>query len=107
MKPSARDYEFRVFWDPVDEEFGAQVIDIPTLTAFAPAAEDAVRDLRQVLKTALEMYAADGEAPPVPGSRTAATLGHIGGKVSSARKRLAARRNGLKGGRPRKAVEAR
>jgi predicted RNase H-like HicB family nuclease len=104
-----QDYEIRIWYSsvPGDDCYVAQVVDMPGIMAHGDTRDEAAREIQSALEFALKTYADDGEAPPAPGSRTAATLGHIGGRVSSARKRVAARRNGRKGGRPRKAAAAR
>jgi len=104
MNTNSRDYEVRVWYspEPGDECFVAQVVDMPGIMAHGETRKDAAHEIQKALDLALEVYAKTGETPPTPRNPAAAALGRAGGRAVSARKRLAARRNGRKGGRPRK-----
>lgn len=104
MNTNSRDYEIRVWYspEPGDECYVAQVVDMPGVMAHGDTRPDAVREIQKALKLALQVYAETGEKPPAPHNSAAVSLGRVGGRVISARKRMAARRNGRKGGRPRK-----
>ena len=102
MNSIAKDYEVRIWYSAEDEGFIAQVIDMPGISAVGETRAEAAREVQTAIELALETYAEEGIHPPKAGSAAATTLGRIGGKVASRRKRAAARRNGLKGGRPPK-----
>ncbi len=104
--PSIQDYEVRIWYsaEPGDECYVAQVLEMPGIMAHGETREEAAREIQVALAAALEIYREDGEVPPAPRHHGAVSLGRLGGLVRTRRKRLAARRNGAKGGRPRKTV---
>ena len=104
MKPTAKDYEVRIWYSdvPGDDCYVAQVNDMPGIMAHGDSREAAAKEIQEALRLALDSYAQNREEPPVPKSAAAASLGRIGGSAKSSKKSLAARINGLKGGRPRK-----
>jgi antitoxin HicB len=106
MNPSAQDYEVRIWYspEPGDECYVAQVLEMPGIMAHGETREEAAREIQAALHAALEIYREDGEKPPAPKHHAAVALGRLGGLVRSRRKRVAARRNGSKGGRPRKVL---
>lgn len=67
--------------------------------------EEAAREIQTALQLALDAYAAMGEPPPAPKNHAAVVLGTRGGRARTKAKRLAAKRNGARGGRPRKPRE--
>jgi len=105
MKPTAKDYEIRIWYSevPGDDCYVAQVNDMPGIMAHGDSREAAAKEIQEALRLALETYAQDKEEPPAPKSIAAASLGRIGGSAKSPRKSLAARINGRRGGRPKKA----
>ena len=104
MKPNPQDYEVRIWYSsaPGDECYVAQVLEIPGVMAHGHSRETAAREIHVALNAALKVYAEDGELPPAPRHPAAAALGRLGGLAVTRRKRVAARRNGAHGGRPRK-----
>ncbi len=108
MNPTAQDYEVRIWYspEPGDECYVAQVTEMPGIVAHGETREEAAREIQSALALALEVYRDDDEAPPAPKHHGAVSLGRLGGLVKTRRKRAAARRNGAKGGRPRKVVAA-
>ncbi|HTB64404.1 MAG TPA: type II toxin-antitoxin system HicB family antitoxin [Opitutales bacterium] len=106
MKHTVQDYEVRIWYspEPGDECYVAQVLELPGVMAHGATREDAAREIQSALAAALEIYREDGEMPPAPKHRGAIALGRLGGMAKTRRKRVAARRNGIKGGRPRKAL---
>jgi predicted RNase H-like HicB family nuclease len=105
MKPTAKDYEVRIWYSevPGDNCYVAQVNDMPGIMAHGDSLEEAAKEIQEALRLALDTYAQNDEEPPAPKSIAAASLGRIGGSSKSSRKSLAARVNGLSGGRPKKA----
>jgi len=104
MKPAAKDYEVRIWYSeiPGDDCYIAQVNDMPGIMAHGDSREAAAKEIQEALRLALDSYAQNKEEPPGPKSAAAASLGRIGGSVRSSKKSLAARMNGLRGGRPKK-----
>ena len=104
MKPNPNDYEVRIWYspEPGDECFVAQVLALPGIMAHGESREEAVREIQTALQLALDAYAEVGESPPAPKNHAAVILGSRGGSARSKAKRLAAKRNGARGGRPRK-----
>lgn len=104
MKPTAKDYEVRIWYSevPGDDCYVAQVNDMPGIMAHGNSREAAAKEIQEALRLALDSYAQNKEEPPAPKSAAAASLGRIGGSSKSSRKSLAARMNGLRGGRPKK-----
>jgi predicted RNase H-like HicB family nuclease len=104
MKPTAKDYEIRIWYSevPGDECYVAQVNDMPGVMAHGDSREAAAKEIQEALRLALDSYAQNKEEPPAPKSLAAASLGRIGGTARSSRKSLAARMNGRRGGRPKK-----
>jgi len=104
MKPNPNDYEVRIWYspEPGDECFVAQVLALPGVMAHGESREEAAREIQTALQLALDTYAAAGELPPAPKNHAAVMLGSRGGSARTKAKRLAARRNGARGGRPRK-----
>ena len=103
MKNDQKKYEVRIWYssEPGDECFVAQVLDLPGVMAHGGTREEAAREIQAALQAALMVYADAGEQPPAPRNHAAVVLGAKGGSATSRAKRLAARRNGTKGGRPR------
>lgn len=108
LKQSAQGYEVRIWYspDPGDECFVAQVVDMPGVMAHGETRADAAREIQVALELALETLQEAGEEPPRPRNAGAVALGQRGGRASSLKKKLAARHNGRRGGRPRKRVAA-
>jgi predicted RNase H-like HicB family nuclease len=108
MKTDSNDYEVRIWYspEPGDECFVAQVLNLPGIMAHGDTREAAAREIQTALQLALDAYAEMGKSPPVPKNRAAVALGSRGGSVRTAAKRLAAKRNGARGGRPRKRLSA-
>jgi predicted RNase H-like HicB family nuclease len=108
LKQSAQGYEVRIWYspDPGDECFVAQVVDMPGVMAHGETRADAAREIQVALELALETLQEAGEEPPRPRNAGAVALGQRGGRASSLKKKLAARHNGKRGGRPRKRVAA-
>ena len=106
MKTDQKKYEVRIWYspEPGDECFVAQVLDLPGVMAHGETREAAAREIQVALQAALAVYADAGESPPEPKNHAAVVLGSRGGGVTSKAKRLAARRNGIRGGRPRGVV---
>lgn len=106
MKAKPNDYEIRIWYSPApgDACFVAQVLDLPGVMAHGETREEAAREIHLALTLALATYAAAGEEPPGPKNQAAVTLGTRGGSARTKAKRLAARRNGTRGGRPRKST---
>lgn len=106
MKPNANSYEIRIWYspNPGDECFVAQVLDLPAIMAHGASREEAAREIHVALNLALDTYAEAGEAPAAPKNHAAVMLGARGGSARTKAKRLAAKRNGATGGRPRKAL---
>jgi predicted RNase H-like HicB family nuclease len=104
MKPTAKDYEVRIWYSevPGDDCYVAQVNDMPGIMAHGDSLEAAAKEIQEALQLALDTYAQNDEQPPAPKSIAAASLGRIGGSAKSPRKSLAARMNGRRGGRPKK-----
>jgi predicted RNase H-like HicB family nuclease len=104
MNPTAQDYEVRIWYspEPGDECYVAQVTEMPGIMAHGETREEAAREIQAALTLALEVYRDNSEVPPAPKHHGAVSLGRLGGLVKTRRKRAAARRNGAKGGRPRK-----
>lgn len=105
MKIDSKNYEIRIWYspEPGDECYIAQVPDMPGIMAHGDTREQAAHEIQIALGLALQTYQDLGEVPPHPGSHAASTLGRLGGRAKTRRKLVAARRNGAKGGRPRKA----
>jgi predicted RNase H-like HicB family nuclease len=105
MKPTAKDYEVRIWYSevPGDDCYVAQVNDMPGIMAHGDSREAAAKEIQEALRLALDTYAKNDEEPPAPKSIAAASLGRIGGSARSSKKSRAARMNGRRGGRPRKA----
>jgi len=105
MKPTAKDYEVRIWYSeiPGDDCYVAQVNDMPGIMAHGDSREAAAREIQEVLQLALDTYAQNKEEPPAPKNIAGASLGRIGGSTKSSKKSLAARINGRRGGRPKKA----
>ena len=108
MKPDPNDYEVRIWYSPElgDECFVAQVLALPGIMAHGETREEAAREIQTALQLALDTYAAIGEPPPTPKNHAAVVLGTRGDSARTKAKRLAAKRNGARGGRPRKPQEA-
>ena len=108
MKTDQKKYEVRIWYSPApgDECIVAQVLDLPGVMAHGETREAAAREIQSALQAALAVYAEIGEQPPAPRNHAAVALGAKGGSATSRAKRLAARRNGIKGGRPRGMVAA-
>jgi predicted RNase H-like HicB family nuclease len=108
MKSNPNDYEIRIWYspEPGDECFVAQVLDLPGVMAHGETREEAAREIQVALQLALETHAAAGEAAPPAKNHAAIALGVRGGSARTKAKRIAAKRNGAQGGRPRRAVEA-
>jgi predicted RNase H-like HicB family nuclease len=108
MKADPRKYEVRIWYSPApgDECFVAQAPDLPGVMAHGETREEAAREIQAALQAALAVYAEAGEAAPVAKNHAAVVLGSKGGSATSRAKRLAARRNGIGGGRPRKLTHA-
>jgi predicted RNase H-like HicB family nuclease len=105
MKPTAKDYEVRIWYSdvPGDDCYVAQVNDMPGIMAHGDSREAAAKGIQEALRMALDSYAENKEEPPAPKNAAAASLGRIGGSSKSSKKSLAARLNGRRGGRPKKA----
>jgi predicted RNase H-like HicB family nuclease len=103
MKPTAKDYEVRIWYssEKGDDCYVAQVKDMPGVMAHGESREEAAKEIQEALHLALETYAEYGEIPPTPKNPAAVHLGEAGGKAKSSKKSLAARLNGRKGGRPK------
>ena len=106
MNSTAQDYEVRIWYspEPGDECYVAQVTEMPGVMAHGETREAAAREIQAALALAVEVYREDGGLPPAPKHHGAVSLGRLGGLAKTRRKRAAARRNGAKGGRPRKAL---
>jgi len=104
MKADPNDYEVRIWYspEPGDECFVAQVLDMPGIMAHGETREEAAREIQMALQLALDTYAEIGKPPPAPKNHAAVALGRRGGSARTRAKRLAAKRNGARGGRPRK-----
>jgi len=104
MKTDSNDYEVRIWYspEPGDECFVAQVLNMPGIMAHGDTREEAAREIQTALQLALDTYAEMGKPPPAPKNHAAVALGSRGGRVRTKAKRLAAKRNGARGGRPRK-----
>jgi predicted RNase H-like HicB family nuclease len=104
MKPTAKDYEVRIWYSevPGDDCYVAQVNDMPGIMAHGDSREAAAREIQEALRLALDSYAENKVEPPAPESAAAASLGRIGGRAKSSKKSLAAQLNGRRGGRPKK-----
>jgi predicted RNase H-like HicB family nuclease len=104
MKPTAKDYEVRVWYSevPGDDCYVAQVNDMPGIMAHGDSREAAAKEIQEALRLALDSYAQNKEEPPAPKSAGGASLGRIWGSAKSSKKSLAARMNGRRGGRPKK-----
>ncbi len=104
MKTDPNNYEVRIWYSPApgDECFVAQVFDMPGIMAHGETREEAAREIQTALQLALDTYAEIGKPPPVPKNHAAVELGTRGGSTRTRAKRLAAIRNGARGGRPRK-----
>jgi predicted RNase H-like HicB family nuclease len=104
MKPTAKDYEVRIWYSeiPGDDCYVAQVNDMPGIMAHGDSREAAAKEIQEALRLALDSYAQNKEEPPAPKSAAAASLGRIGGSAKSSKKSFAARLNGRRGGRPKK-----
>jgi predicted RNase H-like HicB family nuclease len=103
MNPSPQDYEVRIWYspEPGDECYIAQVLEMPSIMAHGETREEAAHEIQAALAGALAVYREDGEAPPSPKHHGAVALGRLGGLAKTRSKRIAARRNGALGGRPR------
>ncbi len=108
MKTNPDGYEIRIWYsaETGDECFVAQVLDIPGIMAHGDTREEAAREIHAALTLALETYAEAGDSPPAPKNHAAVALGARGGSSRTKAKRLAAKRNGAGGGRPRKVLAA-
>ena len=108
MKTNPKAYEVRIWYspEPGDECFVAQVLDMPGIMAHGDTREEAAREIQLALTLALDTYAEAGERPPVAKNHAAIALGALGGSASTKAKRRAAKRNGARGGRPRKTLAA-
>lgn len=108
MKTNPKDYEVRIWYSPApgDECFVAQVLDMPGVVAHGETREEAAREIQIALTLALETYVEAGEQPPAPKNHAAIALGARGGSARTRAKRRAAKRNGARGGRPRKTLAA-
>ncbi len=104
MKTDPKDFEVRIWYSPVpgDECFVAQVLDMPGIMAHGETRETAAREIQAALQLALDTYAESGTPAPAPKNQAAVALGSRGGSVRTQAKRLAAKRNGARGGRPKK-----
>ena len=104
MKTGSNNYEARIWYspEPGDECFVAQVLDMPGIMAHGDTREEAAREIQTALQLALDSCAQIGKPPPRPKNHAAVALGSRGGSVRSKAKRLAAKSNGARGGRPRK-----
>jgi len=104
MKTDPKDYEVRIWYspEPGDECFVAQVLDMPGIMAHGETREEAAREIQTAMQLALDTYAETGKPLPSPKNHAAVALGSRGGSVRTKAKRLAAKRNGARGGRPRK-----
>ena len=104
MKIDPNSYEVRIWYSPApgDECFVAQVLNMPGIMAHGETREEAAREIQTALQLALDTYAELGKPPPAPKNRAAVELGTRGGSARTRAKRLAAKRNGARGGRPRK-----
>jgi len=104
MKPNSKDYEVRIWYspEPGDECFVAQVLALPGIMAHGESREDAAREIQNALQLALDTCTNIDELPPAPKNHAAVMLGGRGGSARTKAKRLAAKRNGARGGRPRK-----
>lgn len=104
MKTDSNHYEVRIWYSPApgDECFVAQVLDLPGIMAHGETREEAAREIQTALQLALNTYAETGQPPPAPKNHAAVELGTRGGSARTNAKRIAARRNGSRGGRPRK-----
>jgi predicted RNase H-like HicB family nuclease len=102
----ARDYEIRIWYSAAkgDECFVAQVSEMPGIMAHGATCEEAAHEIHEALTLALAIAAEAGEAPPAPYNHGLAALGRAGGAKKSPKKAAAAKLNGLRGGRPRKAA---
>jgi predicted RNase H-like HicB family nuclease len=104
MTPDTQDYVVRIWYSPAPgvECFVAQVLDLPGIMAHGESREAAAREIQAALQNGLEVYIESGMRPPAPKNHAAVTLGSRGGSARTKSKRLAAKRNGALGGRPRK-----
>ena len=108
MKTNPDSYAVRIWYsaEAGDECFVAQVQDMPGIMAHGETREEAAREIEAALTGALAIYAEDDVAPPPPKNASAVALGAQGGSASSRAKKRAAKRNGARGGRPRRTVAA-
>jgi predicted RNase H-like HicB family nuclease len=104
MNIDPKNYEVRIWYSPSpgDECFVAQVLDMPGIMAHGETREEAAREIQTALQLALDSCAEIGKPLPGPKNHAAVALGIRGGSVRSKAKRLAAKNNGARGGRPRK-----
>jgi len=77
---------------------------MPGIMAHGDTAEEAIKEVQSALAFALEVTQKENIAIPEPGNVAAASLGRAGGSKSSAAKAKAAKKNGAKGGRPKKVL---
>lgn len=68
-KYEAQDYMYSVIWSPDDKAFVGRVLEFPSLTAHGNTQEKALREIRLVVKYALEDLAESGELAPEPLSK--------------------------------------
>jgi len=106
MKTTVKDYPVNIWYsaNPGDDCYIAQVMEMPNVTAIGDTMEEAAHEIQIALELNLKVLEEDGIAPPAPRNPIARSFGRLGGQTNSAKKRLAARQNGRKGGRPRKAA---
>ena len=69
LKFEAEDYLYSVIWSPDDKAFIARVIEFPSLAAHGNTQEKALREIRSVVKYALEDLAENRELAPEPLSK--------------------------------------
>lgn len=68
MSANVASYSMRVFWSEGDAGFIALCPELD-VSAFGETHEEAVRELQVVIRLTLDVYAADGEAPPAPATQ--------------------------------------
>lgn len=62
----AKDYETRIWWSTEDRLYVAQCVEMPGIMAHGGTRAEAAQSIQEAIAFALECYAQDGEAPPVP-----------------------------------------
>jgi len=106
MNPNSKSYELRVYYSsvPGDDCYVAHVVKMPGIMAHGDTAEEAITEVQSALAFALEVAKKENIDIPSAGNASAASLGRAGGSKRSPAKSKAAKKNGAKGGRPKKVL---